>query len=177
MQSIDPTAEGESSSSSSSSSSSNSSVAEKDKKGKVTFAEELAAAKSPKTKKIIEEKDLLLPPQQEEEEETPYDLHGLKEEFPELLNELLEMRARLSPDAPSAVLNKQKSINATESVRKATAIPAFPKMALLAIAVSLFFYQYTSNLLAVGPLVSLFNFIAAAGTIGYIMWNINAIKS
>lgn len=107
------------------------------------------------------------------EEEEAYDLKQLKSEFPELLDRLLQMRSILSPAPPSVVLNQQRAVNMSESVKRATKLPTFPKLALLMALVSLYFYQYFSNMISIGPMVPFINSVAVVGVIGYIIVNLN----
>lgn len=85
----------------------------------------------------------------------PSPLEQLKDEFPTLFGEILEMRAQNFPAPPSQLLieegQRTKESSLSEDRRP------FPFWALAMAAISLFFYQYATQILPMGPIVPVVN--------------------
>lgn len=92
-----------------------------------------------------------------------------KEEFPSLLEDLLESRKILFPLPPSQLVmdrSRQSATAAADAIAKKET-PVFPIWALVLAAVSFFVYQHVSKIVALGPVIPLINAVAAIVLIIY----------
>jgi len=92
-----------------------------------------------------------------------------KEEFPSLLEDLLESRKVLFPLPPSQLVmdrSRESATAAADAIAKKET-PVFPIWALVLAAVSFFVYQHVSKVVALGPVIPLINAVAAIVLIIY----------
>lgn len=83
-------------------------------------------------------------------------LRQLKEEFPSLLEEIIGLRSFYSPLPPSSLLIEEGKLTKESSLLDEDKHP-FPFGALALGAVSLFVYQYATQILPIGPIVPIVN--------------------
>ena len=97
------------------------------------------------------------------------DLNQLNAEFPGLLQQVLEMRRQVSPLPPSHILNSRMKEHPKE-VQSSTKAVRFPIVAALLGIAALVVYQYTSNMIVMGPYIPFFNGACIAAGVGYIIF-------
>lgn len=86
-------------------------------------------------------------------------LQDLYEEFPLLSQEIIKCHQTITPPPPSHLLINQ--MKESKEVIVNAQKPAFPFVALIIAAISLFLYQHISKIISLGPLIPALNIVLA----------------
>lgn len=95
-------------------------------------------------------------------------VHGVNEEFPGLLEDILQMRWKSFPLPPSKILMDQVETSTKLAEQAARDDMSIPWEALLVIAVSAFLYQFVIRAVALGPLIPIINMIFVGSLVYYL---------
>lgn len=97
---------------------------------------------------------------EENEEDIQYsNIADFQEEFPYILNNLLETRKIIYPLPPSHKIIQQSTENNNILIKNKNNenIPVFPIYALIIACVSFFIYQHISKIIVLGPVIPIIN--------------------
>ena len=97
---------------------------------------------------------------EENEEDVQYsNIADFQEEFPYILNNLLETRKIIYPLPPSHKIIQQSTENNNILIKNKNNenIPVFPIYALIIACVSFFIYQHISKIIVLGPVIPIIN--------------------